>query len=119
MLVEGYYYSEAMVKYLDGGYIPARLTYRNGKRRDVYDYNEKTGVYENKDGDFKKLGLADELVKRYPLRAYYYRGVVATDTVMKDRNFVSEEEAKAFVKEEVEKFLASGECNFITKVEKQ
>lgn len=119
MLAEGYYYSEAMVKDMNGGYVPARMTYRNGKLRFVYDYNEKTGVYESKDGDFKGKGTADELVKRHPLRAYYYRGVVATDTVMKDRNFVSEEEAQIFVKEEVEKLLTSGEYNFITKVEKQ
>lgn len=119
MLPEGYYYSEAMVKSVDGGFVHARFTYINGRRRDVYDYNEKTGVYENKDGGYKTLCFTDALVKRYPLRSYYYRAVVETATIMEDRNFVTEEEANAFVTTEVEKLLSTGEYNFTVKVEKQ
>ena len=108
-----------MVKSVENGYVHARFTYRNGRFRDVYDYNEKTGVYENKDGGYKTVWFADALVKRYPLRAYYYRAVVETDTIMIDRNFVTEEEAKVFIKTEVENLLSSGEYNFTVKVEKQ
>lgn len=118
MLVKGFYYSEAMVKDDEYGYISYRLYYRYGKVRVAYDWNE-SGVYESKDGDIIRKEKADRLVKEEAIKTYYYRAFVATDYSIIERDFVDEEAAKLFVKEEVEKLFMKGEYNITTKVEKE